>query len=201
MSRRRFRYVIPLVLALSLAGTSLALAGSGGKKGNGKHGQSNTFVASLSGHQEVPAIHTNGMGRLTLTINDDNMLSFELTYANLSSPAGAAHVHFAQPNVNGGVSFFFCGGGGKPACPAGNSSTPVTVTGTVAPADVLAITAQGMPAGDLGAIVSEIKAGFTYANVHTTNFPGGEIRGQLVGNRGNHFGWGRGHGKGHDKDD
>ena len=117
----------------------------------------------LSGHNEAPAIHTSGTGKLTLTVNNDNTLSFELTYSNLSSPAQMAHVHFAQPNVNGGVSFFFCGGGGKPACPAGNSSTPVTVTGTVAATDVLAVTAQGLPAGDLGAILSEIKAGFAYA--------------------------------------
>jgi hypothetical protein len=202
MRSRRSWFVIAAVLALSLAGASLALAASQGPKhhgpkfgGNG--GGNNTFTTVLVGHNEVPAIHTGGMGRLTLTVNNDNTLSFQLTYANLSSPAQVAHVHFAQPNVNGGVSFFFCGGGGKPACPPGNTSTPVTVTGTVAAGDVQAVTAQGLPAGDLGAIVSEIRAGFGYANVHTTNFPGGEIRGQLVGGRG----FGHGHGHGHGDDD
>jgi hypothetical protein len=179
---------IAAVFATSLVGASLAIAAS---QGRGHHGppfgtNADRFVAVLSGHNEVPAIHTNGMGKLTLTVNKDNTISFELTYANLSSPAQAAHVHFAQPNVNGGVSFFFCGGA-KPACPAGNTSTAATVTGTVAASDVLAVPAQGLPAGDIGAIVSEIRAGFAYANVHTTNFAGGEIRGQLVGNRG-HFG-------------
>ena len=130
----------------------------------------------------MPAIHTAATGQLKLTVNSDNTLSFELTYSGLTAPATAAHVHFAQPNVNGGVSFFFCGGA-KPACPAG-TTTPATVTGTVAAADVGAIPAQGLAAGDIAAIVSEIKAGFAYANVHNATFGGGEIRGQLGSDRG-----------------
>ena len=59
---------------------------------------------------ETPAIHTNGTGRLTLTVNNDRPRSRSLVTANLSSPAQMAHVHFGQPNVAGGVSFFFCGG-------------------------------------------------------------------------------------------
>jgi len=192
MSSKRSWFAVTTVLAASLVGASLAIAASQGPKHHGPpfggNGSSNRFVAVLSGHNEVPAIHTGGMGKLTLTVNNDNTISFELTYANLSSAAQMAHVHFAQPNVNGGISFYFCGGA-KPACPAGNTSTPATVSGTVTAADVQAITAQNMPQGDIGAIISEIKAGFAYANVHTANFGGGEIRGQLVGNRG-HFGHG-----------
>jgi hypothetical protein len=195
MRSNRSWIAIAGVVAASLAAASLALAASQGPSHHGPQfaGNGNKFVTVLTGHNEVPAIHTNGMGKLSLTVNNDNTISFELTYANLSSPAQVAHVHFAQPNVNGGVSFFFCGGGGKPACPAGNTSTPATVTGTVAASDVLAVTAQGLPAGDLSAIVSEIRAGFAYANVHTTNFPGGEIRGQLSGNRGHGWDFGKKH--------
>ena len=36
-----------------------------------------------------------------------------------------------------------------------------------------------MPAGDLGAVIQEIREGFAYANLHTQTSPGGEIRGQL----------------------
>jgi hypothetical protein len=97
-----------------------------------------------------------------------------------------AHVHVGQPGVAGGVSFFFCGGA-KPACPS-SASGPVTITGTVLPADILGPTAQGFAAGDLNSIVKAIKAGFTYANMHTSAFTGGEIRGQLEA----------GHGHGHD---
>jgi CHRD domain len=182
MSSRRLRFVLPAMLVLGLAVVSLAVAAGTdhGKKKNG-----NKFTAVLTGHQEVPAVHTAGHGRLSLTVNDNNTLSFELTYGGLNAAASASHVHFGQPNVNGAVSFFFCGGGGKPACPAGTSST-ATVTGTIAPADVAAIPTQGLAAGDLAAIVKEIRAGFAYANVHTAQSPGGEIRGQLNGKKKHH---------------
>src|SRR4051794_18909935 len=145
MSRRSW-VAIAAVLALSLAGTSLALAASQGPKHHGPifRGGSNQFFAVLNGHNETLAIHTNGTGKMTITVNNDGTLSFELTYANLSSPAQVAHVHFGQPNVADGVSFFLCGGAKAP-CPAGNTPTPVTVTGTVVAADVMPIPAQGMP--------------------------------------------------------
>jgi len=200
MSNRRVRLVLPGMVLLGLAAASLAIASSQGGihgKRNGGGSSGTQFTAFLTGHNEVPAIHTNGTGKLMLTINSDNTMSFTLTYSGLSSPAAQAHVHFGQPNVNGGVVFFFCGGGSKPACPAGNTSTPVTVTGTVAASDILAPTpAQGLTAGDPTGINQEIRAGFAYANVHTSNNPGGEIRGQLVGSGHHHD-----NGQGDDDDD
>jgi hypothetical protein len=78
--------------------------------------------------------------------------------------------------VSGAVFVFFCGGGGKPACPAGGG----TVTGTVTAADVLAVDAQGIRAGNFMDLRRILLSGEGYVNVHTTNFPNGEIRGQLV---------------------
>lgn len=175
MGSRRLRVVILGMLVLGLTVASLAVA-AGTTKGKNP----SQFTAVLTGHGEVPAVHTAGQGRLTLTVNNNSTLSYELTYAGLNAAAAASHVHFGQPNVNGGVSFFLCGGGGKPACPAGTSST-AKVTGTIAPADIMAIATQGLAAGDLAAIVKEIKSGFAYANVHTSQSPGGEIRGRLNG--------------------
>src|SRR5262245_12121742 len=178
MSSRRIRVALAITALAGLAATSIAVA-AGRHHGHGGNGKNETeFTAHLIGYNEVPATNSAGQADLKLTVGN-NQLTFELTYSGLSGAPAAAHVHVGQPGVNGGVSFFFCGGGGKPACPAGTSSTPVTVTGTVAAADVQAVTAQGLPAGDLNAILGEIKAGFGYANVHTTNFPGGEIRGQV----------------------
>jgi CHRD domain len=45
--------------------------------------------------------------------------------------------------------------------------------------NVLAIAAQGMPASDFDALVDLLVSNTAYANVHTTNFPAGEIRGQI----------------------
>src|SRR5262245_36306231 len=106
MRSNRSWIVIVGVVAASLVGTSLALAASQGPRHHGhpfgsakSGGNPDRFVTVLTGHNEVPAIHTGGMGKLTLTVNNDGTLGFELTYANLSSPAQASHVHFGQPNV------------------------------------------------------------------------------------------------------
>jgi hypothetical protein len=198
---KRIRFALAAALAVSLVGASLAIAASQGQR---KHEQGQ-FEATLTGHEETPAIHTAGQGHLALTINSNNTISFTLTYSNLTAPAAVAHVHFGQPGVAGGVSFFFCGGA-KPACPAGNTASTATVTGTVTAADVLAIPAQGLAANDIGAIIQEIRDGFAYANVHTAPFPNGEIRGQIGEGNGNDNGnhndnRGNGKGKGHDEND
>jgi hypothetical protein len=135
------------------------------------------FRAKLVGTQEVPAIFTAGSGIVNLRVSDnETRIDFRLTYANLTAPPLVAHVHFGQTGVSGGVSFFFCGGGGKPACPASKSGT---ITGTVVAADVVGPAAQGIAPGNLAAIVEMIEQGFGYANMHTPLHPGGEIRGQL----------------------
>jgi hypothetical protein len=186
MGRRKLRYAVPVVLVLSLVGASLAIGasqGPGQKHAAKHHSDRNQFEADMIGHNEVPVVHTKGTGHVTLEIADDEKsISFTLTYSGLNSAPLFSHVHIGQPNVNGGVSFFFCGGGGKPACPAEATTTPVT--GTVVAADVAGLGTQGMPAGDLSAVIQEIREGFAYANLHTQTSPGGEIRGQLDRSRG-----------------
>jgi len=135
------------------------------------------FRAALVGTQEVPAIFAAGSAIFEARVLDnDTRIEFQLTYEHLTAPPLAAHVHFGQRAVNGGVSFFFCGGGGKPPCPA---STSGTVTGTVVAADVVGPAGQGIAPGNLAAILQMIRAGLGYANMHTPLHPGGEIRGQI----------------------
>jgi hypothetical protein len=55
------------------------------------------------------------------------------------------------------------------------------VTGTIVPAQVLTATGQGIDTGEFDEVVRAIRAGATYANVHSALFPPGEIRGQLHG--------------------
>jgi len=149
----------------------------------------NHFQTHLEGFQEVASISTTGRGHVDLHINDENeTIEFELTYDNLEGVGTtpfvtngvvlSSHIHVAARGVNGGVSVFFCGGGGKGPCP-----TPFgTVTGVIAAADIVGPAAQGINPGEPTAfdeLVRAIRAGFAYANVHTTRWPGGEIRGQL----------------------
>jgi hypothetical protein len=117
----------------------------------------------------------------------DTELTFRLDYAGLSGPPLVAHIHVGQRKVNGGVSVFFCGGGGKPACP---SSPSGSISGTITAANVLGPVSQGFDPDELAPLKRAIKAGVTYANMHTAKFPGGEIRGQI------RHGHGKGHGRG-----
>lgn len=164
-----------LTLAVTLAGAlALTVLASYGAAGLGKNGD--LKAKRMSGYLEVPSISTTGRGTIEVKINNSTSLDYKLTYSGLSSTAAVAHIHFAQPSVNGAVVAFLCGGGGKPACPATSGSVSGTITG----ADVTAMAAaQGIAAGEIGELIAAMKAGFTYANVHTATFGGGEIRGQI----------------------
>jgi len=139
-----------------------------------------TFRAQLSGFSEVPAISTTGSGEFRARLMGTAtapFIEYELSYSGLVGGPSTlfAHIHLGQAGVNGGVIAFLCGGGGKPACtfPSG------TFTGTIVPADVIGPIGQGILAGEFAEAVDGLQAGVVYANVHTSVFPGGEIRGQI----------------------
>jgi len=136
--------------------------------------------ARLTGFQQVPPIFTDGTGTFSASVRDGSM-TFTLTYSGLSTPAFMAHLHLAQRRVNGGIFVWLCGTlGGKPACPAGNTAATATVTGTITASDIVAPSPnQGLRAGDFAAALQSIETGDAYVNVHTTQFPAGEIRGQV----------------------
>ncbi len=175
MKTRRARFVLAIMVVLALAATSIAIADNGGHKS--KSGNDPQFTAHLIGYNEVPSLNSPAHADLSLTVGN-GQLTWTLTYADFVNQPIVAHVHVGQPGVSGGVSFFFCGGP-KPPCPS-SASGPVTISGTTTAADIMGPTAQGFAAGDLNSIVKAIEAGFTYANMHTTVFAAGEIRGQLV---------------------
>jgi hypothetical protein len=55
------------------------------------------------------------------------------------------------------------------------------VSGTITSADVIGPAGQGIAPGEFDELVRALREGATYANVHTTLYPGGEIRGQIDG--------------------
>jgi CHRD domain len=180
MRKRRVHVIAGIVTVgvAALAAASLAVASGNDHGGKGKkHENGGTVHANLTGYEETPSLNSPGSGKFKATLASDK-ITFELTYQNLTGNPLFAHVHIGQKGVAGGVSFFLCGGGTKPACPA---STSGTVSGTVVAADVLGPTAQGFNPGDLGAVLAAIRAHVAYANIHTPKFPAGEIRGQLRG--------------------
>jgi len=142
----------------------------------------NSFLkANLTSFSQVPSVLAPSSGRFEAEVNADDTISFSLTYQNMTSAVQQAHIHFGASQTNGGVAVFLCGGV-KPACPASG-----TVTGVITAADVSVLPAnnpdsvipQGVPPGDLAGLFEAIRAGDTYVNVHTANFPNGELRGQV----------------------
>lgn len=156
------------------AAASYAVAQDGDERG------ARRFSARLHGYQEVPANSTTGHGLFVARLDEDlEIIQYRLSYADLEGTTTlAAHIHLGQRSVNGGVSAFLCGGGDKPPCPP----TAGTVEGVIDPADVIGPAAQGIAAGEFHELVRAMRAGVTYANVHTNKHPGGEIRGQINDN-------------------
>jgi hypothetical protein len=137
--------------------------------------------AKLISFNQVPSILSNARGAFDARINEDGTIAFALSYVNMSSPVVQAHIHFGASKTNGGVIVFLCGGS-KPACPASG-----TIGGTITAGDVSVLPStngdsvipQGINPADLGALITAIRSGDTYINVHSTTFPSGEIRGQV----------------------
>jgi CHRD domain len=179
----RVKWAVVAVAALAAAAAvgTVAVAGGGNK-----------VSAELSGYEEVPAISTTGNGTFKARIDREAQeITFRLSYADLEADVTQAHIHLGQRAVNGAIVVFFCsnigtGPPGTPACPGPREGT---VEGTITPDDVLDITGvtpppggQGIAAGEFDELVDAIKAGVTYVNVHSRQWPAGEVRGQIEGN-------------------
>ena len=179
MVRRLRLFIVAAVAVGALAAGSYAIAGK--IDGPQEPPQTTHFRAVLNGYQENPAVASTGFGTFEATLVDDTTLHYVFTYGGLEGGNSLfAHVHFgARTGVNGGVSFFLCGGSTKPTpCP----NVEGTVEGDVTAADVVGPSAQGIEAGSFAEILRAMRAGTAYANIHTTRWPGGEIRGEINDN-------------------
>lgn len=143
--------------------------------------QAQAVGASLSGYHEVPAVSSSGSGAFRAKIDvAAGTIHWVLRYEGLEADALQSHIHVGQAGVNGGVSVFLCsnlgnGPAGTPACPlrSGELHGVITTESVIGPA------VQGIGVGELEELVAAILARVAYVNVHSTAWPGGEIRGQL----------------------
>ncbi len=112
------------------------------------------FKASLNGASEVPANKTTGSGDALVTLDTTaKKISYTVTYIGLTGPATAAHIHGpAAAGANAGV-----------LIPFASPASPITGSATLTDAQI-----------------ADLIAGKMYANVHTAENKGGEIRGQLI---------------------
>ena len=147
-------------------------------------GRGDRVFANLQSENEVPAVSSVAQGRFSAEIDDDNV-EWELRFDGLQAPITQAHIHFAQPNVNGGIMVWLCGTGAPGtllAGPAGTQTCPQngTISGTITSAEVVGPGgAQQLGAGEFAEFVAVLRNELAYANVHTSTSGGGEIRGQI----------------------
>ena len=170
MKRVRFTAFVAAIAMLAM----LVVGATGSAAGDSKK---NSLKADLEGFEEVPSVSSTGTGELRIRIaSDDSSFTYELTYEGLEGQTTLfSHIHVGQKGVNGGISVFLCGGGGRPAC----TPTSGTFSGTVTAADVIGPAGQGVSAGEFAELLRAMREGVTYANVHTDKHPPGEIRGQI----------------------
>ena len=153
------------------------------------------YSAKFSGFQEVGglgagetgAILSAGQATVKLTLDKAaQTLTYTLTYSGLTNVL-QSHIHFGKVHVAGGIMVFFCsnlgnGPAGTPACPD-DTSGEVTVTGMITPAGVVGPAAQNITPGDFAGVVAALASNTAYGNIHTKQFPAGEIRGQVHAER------------------
>jgi len=144
-------------------------------------GTADTLSASLLGYNVVPSVFTAGSGKFTGTTTATT-INYTITYKNLAGAVQQAHIHFGQPGTVGAIIAFLCtnlgnGPAGTPPCPA----PPATVTGTVTAARIVGIAAsQGIGAGQISRVIKVINDNAAYVSVHSTMWPGGEIRAPIA---------------------
>jgi hypothetical protein len=140
--------------------------------------------ARMRGLGEVPPTNSKAIGEFRGTISaDETSITYTLTWSGLTTLPLFSHIHFGPTKVNGGVMVFLCGGGGKPAC---TQATSGMASGTITGNDIVGPVPQGIdpaPNGKFADVIRAIRTGNAYANLHTTKFPGGEVRGPVLVHR------------------
>lgn len=142
------------IKSIRAAGFVAALLATGVFLGGGTAGAAvYEYCANLDGLQEVPANPSPATGYGTFTIDTDaNTVSYNIAYSGLIGSETGAHIHgYCGPGVNCAVVH---------PLPLGSPKIGVWNYAETDEASIL--------------------AGLTYANVHSSVFPGGEIRGQIV---------------------
>lgn len=140
-------------------------------------------IAELDSFQSVPAIVSPAEGEFFGLIDPDSTeLIYVLVYDNTRGAVSQIHIHVGQAGVSGGVGVFLCSNLGNG--PEGTQPCPEftgELFGTLTVDDVVGPVAQGVGTGAFGfkRFLKALRNGAGYINVHTDQYPGGELRGQI----------------------
>src|SRR5438067_11966154 len=136
----------------------IALVSLSASTANARSDTGRTFVAQLSGAQEVPPHETPAHGAAIFHVRKDgSQIEYRLVVGNIDNVI-MAHIHLGPEGVNGPVVAFLL----HPQPAAGGPSHGVIATGTIRASDLVG-PLQGMTLDDL---ISAMRAGNIYANVH-----------------------------------
>ena len=154
-----------VVLAVAMAATGGMLACSSDDPTSPT--QSVTYVAQLSGTNEVPAVPGTASGTATFTL-DGKSLSYRVTVSGLSGNAAASHIHVGGAGVNGNIIVPFN---------AAQVRTGEVASGLI---DLTLPISNGQSTITGDSLLFLLNRGLAYTNVHTPAHAGGEIRGQIL---------------------
>jgi hypothetical protein len=141
------------------------------------HADSITYTTILNGANEVPPHAVPGTGTATFILTGDSLF-IDLTFSNLTAPPVAGHIHCCAPaGAIAPVAVPFLG---LPSATSGTYNNTVDLTLAATYTSDFITNSGGTVADAEAALISGLNSGNTYANLHTPQFPGGEIRGQIA---------------------
>jgi hypothetical protein len=144
-----------------------------------------TFAATLTGAAEIPPTGSPGTGHTTVILDPTaNSLRVEVMFSGLTAGTTASHIHCCVPQGAAGNLIVATTTPTFPGFPLGvmsgtyDQTFDLTLASSYNPAFVTA-ESNSVPQAE-AALIAAIEAGTAYLNIHTTAFPGGEIRGILA---------------------
>jgi hypothetical protein len=143
-----------------------------------------TYSASLSGAAEAPVNASPGTGTATVTVDTIlHTMQVDVTFQDLIGTTTAAHIHCCTAVADAGTAGVATVTPVFPGFPLGDTagSYSAVFDMTLASSFNASFIAAngGTPATAWNALLLGFDAGTTYFNIHTTDYPGGEIRGFL----------------------
>jgi CHRD domain/PEP-CTERM motif len=147
------------------------------------HAATLTFGGVLSGANEVPPNNSPGAGTVTVVLDPTaETIQIVASFFGLTTPDVAAHIHCCAPlGTNVGVATTLPAFAGFPLnVTQGTYLSPLFSLEDPTLYNPAFVTLQGGMEQAEAALIAGIENQQTYFNIHTTMFPGGEIRTPLL---------------------
>jgi len=161
--QKKISYKILIVVTIILTMVSLTNTVPTGLAAQG------SFVAGLTGIEEVPPVHTNAIGDASFLPTMDGKIMYILNVTNVGNVT-KADIHVGKQGKNGQVVVALFT----------SESPPARTNGTLSQGNITSANLQGpMKGKQVSGLIDLFQHGDTYVNIGTEHNPNGEIRGQI----------------------